>query len=131
MSNILTIDEFLADVKDGKMFSVTFARKVDKKVGGVIVEPAGSLRTMTARTGVSKGVKGVDEPEVRKAEDVRNNVLTVYDVNVMDANKNSGLPEDEWTKGAFRRINLAELKTVKLHGSTWNWNESLGVLIRV
>lgn len=121
--NTLTIAQFKEEVKDGKMFSVAFRRKTDKKVGGVVVEPAGTIREMVARTGVQKGVKGVIAPEVRKAEDAENNVLTVYDMAVLEAGK------DE--KGAFRRINLSDLLTVKLHGKTYNWNEAAQLLVQV
>ena len=44
-TKILSLEDFLADVNDGKMFTVTFVKKTD-----------GELRTMTARRGVSKGV---------------------------------------------------------------------------
>lgn len=121
--NKMTIGEFKEAVKDGKMFSVAFRRKNDKKVGGVVVEPAGTIREMVARTGVKKGVLGVIPPEVRKAEDAEHNVLTVYDMAVLEAGK------DE--KGAFRRINLSDLVTVKLHGVTYKWDDAEHVLVAV
>ena len=69
---------------------------------------------MTARRGVTKGVKGIIPPEVRREEDERNNVLTVYDVNKI-TNEND-------VKGAFRRINLDGLKSVRLGGVEWTWD---------
>jgi hypothetical protein len=66
----------------GKFFAIDFARKNDKKVDGVIVEHAGDIRHMVCRRGVAKYVKGVLPAGQRKAEDARNEVLTVWDVGV-------------------------------------------------
>src|SRR5476651_915367 len=97
-TKILSLEDFLADVNDGKMFTVTLVKKTD-----------GELRTMTARRGVSKGVKGVAID--RAGEDKRNNVLTVYDMQKLEEGK------DE--KGAFRRINLESLVSLKHKGKQY------------
>lgn len=95
---ILTLENFLNEVNDGKLFTVTFVKKGD-----------GELRTMTCRRGVSKGVKGVAVD--RAGEDARNNVLTVFDMQKIEEGK------DE--KGAFRRINLEALVSLKHKGVSY------------
>ena len=92
------------------IFGVEFVKKGD-----------GSLRTMSARMHVTKGVKGVLPEGVRKAEDVRNNVLTVYDMNVVERTGS--------TKGAFRRINLEQLKSCSLGGTHYQFNRDTGMLV--
>jgi hypothetical protein len=95
---ILTLAQFLEQANDGKLFTVTFVKKTDN-----------SLRTMTCRRGVSKGVKGVAVD--RAGEDARNNVLTVFDMQKIEEGK------DE--KGAFRRINLEALVSLKFKGAQY------------
>lgn len=101
---INNVADFTNAVRDGKFFTVVFTKKTD-----------GSLRKMTARLGVKKGVKGVIDPEVRAEEDRRNGVLTVYDM----------------AAAGFRRINLQSLHTVKVQGKTWAWNNATGKFARV
>jgi len=72
----------LIETQGGKFFRVLFKRKNDKVVGGVVVAKAGETRSMLCRRGVKKFVKGVIPPAVRRAEDSRNMVLTVHDVEV-------------------------------------------------
>ena len=109
MTKTLTIAQFINEVADGKFFSVTFVKKTD-----------GSVREMLARRGVSKGVKGVLPEGQRKAEDAANNVLTVFDVQA---------EEKVGEKGAFRRINLENLISVKLHGESYTFNHESGLLV--
>lgn len=100
----MTINEFVANVRaTSTIFGVTFIKKGD-----------GSIRNMNARMGVTKGVTGAIAPGVRREEDARNNVLTVFDMNVVERTGSE--------KGAFRRINLEQLQRVTLRGQTFNWN---------
>lgn len=81
---------------NGKIFSATFVKK-DL-----------SLRRMTARLGVKKGVKGITN---RKQEDEKYDLITVYDFN---ANR-----IDNKNKGGFRRINLKTLIKICSRGETF------------
>ena len=93
--------------KSNTMFSATTIRKNDKKVGGVVVEPAGSIVKSVYRLNVPATKKEAETrlaPGVRKNEDVANNVLTVYDMTKRDKNGN---------RGAFRRLNLECVLEVK------------------
>jgi hypothetical protein len=108
----MTIDQFVAAVKNtDTIFGVTFIKKTD-----------GSIRNMQARMHVRKGVKGVLAPGQRKAEDAANNVLTVYDMQVVEKTGS--------TKGAFRRINLEQLKSCRLMGASFNWNNDTALLVQ-
>ena len=60
----------------GGMMTVTFKRKTDKKVGGVVVARAGDLRTMTCRTGVKKHLTGVGA----KYSFAEKKLLSVYSI---------------------------------------------------
>lgn len=62
----------------------------------------GELRVMNCRRGVSKGVKGVGmsyDPAAKA-------LLTVFDMQ----------------KGAFRMINLEDLRALRLDGKKYTWN---------
>ena len=108
--NTMTIRQFVEAVTGtNTIFGVTFIKKSD-----------GSLRTMNARMHVSKGVKGVLPEGQRKAEDTRCNVLTVYDMNVVEKTGS--------TKGAFRRINLEQLKSCSLSGTHFQFDRETGLL---
>ena len=109
--NTMTISEFVKAVTGtNTIFGVTFIKKSD-----------GSLRTMNARMHVQKGVTGALPKGQRKAEDARCNVLTVYDMNVVERTGS--------TKGAFRRINLEQLKSCSLHGTRFQFNPESGLLV--
>ena len=109
--NTMTIDQFVTSVREtNTIFGVSFIKKSD-----------GSLRTMNARMHVQKGVTGALPQGQRKAEDTRCNVLTVYDMNVVERTGS--------TKGAFRRINLDQLKTCSLHGTRFRFNPESGLLV--
>lgn len=95
MLNNQNIVRDIIESAKGKFFSVTF-KKVD-----------GTMRTMTCRRGVSKGVKGTGKND-RVQEDISNGVLTVFDVNV-----NNG----DDTRGAFRRINLDTIQSMQVQGT--------------
>lgn len=84
--------KFISQVGD-KFFAVQFIKK------------NGELRNMTCRLHVTKGVKGIDTN--RAQQDLDNNVLTVYDVNV---------PKSDGTRGGFRRINLETLRKLTMRG---------------
>lgn len=102
----LTINEFVAAVRDtNTIFGVTFIKKTD-----------GTLRNMQARMHVSKGVLGVLPEGHRIAEDAANNVLTVYDMQVVEKTGSE--------KGAFRRINLEQLQSCSLRGIQYRWDSA-------
>lgn len=61
-----------------KLFSIEFVRRNDKKVKGVVVEPAGTVRRMICRLGVTKGVQGVQQG--REQRDINNRLVTVYEM---------------------------------------------------
>lgn len=103
----MTLAKFKEEVKDGKFFSVEF------------IKADGTNRKMTCRRGVFKGVKGVLPEGHRAAEDDRNQVLTVYDVNKLTPEM---IASGE-VKGAFRRINLKTLIHLNLHGRRYSWSE--------
>lgn len=91
----------------------------------------GEYRIMSARRGVSKGVKndsGVNGSWNRKSNDAANNVLTVYDMNKVDENTQSG---NDATKGAFRRIPLNRIDYVKVKGAEYQYDQDTELLIRV
>lgn len=107
----------IASVK-GQFFAVDFARKTDKKVGGEVVEKAGTIRHMVARRGVAKYVKGVRPIGQRKAEDARNAVLTVWDVQAYQTARKAGEDAEKAGQGAYRRINMADVKAISIAGET-------------
>ena len=99
----------------GRFFSVDFARKNDKKVNGVVVERAGDIRHMVCRRGVAKYCDNVLPAGHRKAEDERNAVLTVWDVQAFKAEYDEAKDNhDEAGRAAYRRINLAEVKAISI-----------------
>lgn len=111
MKSVMTIHQFVEEVRSrNTIFGVSFIKKGD-----------GSLRTMNARMHVTKGVKGVLPKGQRRAEDAANNVLTVYDMNVVESTGS--------TKGAFRRINLEQLKTCSIGGTHFQYDRDSGMLV--
>lgn len=75
----------LEDIQDGKIFSVKFVKRTD-----------GTVRDMTCRIGVKKGVKGVGhsfDPKEKR-------LLNVY----------------EMDRQQFRFVNLADLLEAKVDG---------------
>ena len=113
--NTMTISQLVSIVRGtNTTFGVTFIKKSD-----------GSLRTMSARMGVKKGVKGVLPKGQRKAEDAANSVLTVFDMN---ADKGALHTFDDGKKGAFRRINLSGLQSITLRGVRYTYNDDTGIL---
>ena len=110
MKTTMTMTQFVESVRaTNTIFGVTFIKKGD-----------GSLRKMNARMHVQKGVKGVLAPGQRRDEDARNNVLTVYDMNVVEQTGS--------TKGAFRRINLEQLVSCSLSGTHFQYDRESGLL---
>lgn len=104
----MSLQEFIEKTSDGRIFTVDFVKRGN-----------GSIRTMSARRGVSKGVKGVGQAYDPKAY----NLLTVYDMQKMDpkAPQNQGKSEDEMQKGAFRNINLDALVALRMGGKSYDW----------
>jgi len=107
----MTLQEFIDQTSNGRIFTIDFVKRGD-----------GSIRTMSARRGVSKGVKGVGQPY--KPED--HNLLTVYDMTKLDpkAPHNQGKTEDELQKGAFRNINLDALVALRMGGKAFDWDHA-------
>lgn len=111
MAEYMSLDEFKEKTSDGRIFSVDFIKRGD-----------GSLRTMSARRGVKKDVKGVGM--AYNPDDY--NLLNVYDMQALDpaAPHNSGKSETELERGAFRHINLEGLVGLRLGGKKWHWNNA-------
>ena len=107
----------IASVK-GQFFAVDFARKTDKKVNGVVVEAAGSVRHMVCRRGVAKYVKGVQPEGQRKNEDAKHDVLTVWDVGVYQTLRKAGAEQASAGEKSYRRINMVDVKAISIPSVT-------------
>lgn len=116
MAKQMTLAEFMEKTSNGQIFSVDFVKRTDQ-----------TMRTMSARRGVSKGVKGVGMAYDPKAK----NLLTVYDMQKMDpkAAHNAGKSTDEMSKGAFRNINLEALVGLRIGGAAYDWDHQKGLFI--
>ncbi len=97
----LKLADFIEKTEGGKIFTVEFYKRGN-----------GELRKMNCRRGVQKGVKGVG----LKFDPKEKNLLVVYDMQKI----NEGSDE----KGAFRMINLSDLKTLKMDGNSYNWDHA-------
>lgn len=97
----LKLADFIEKTEGGKIFTVEFYKRGN-----------GELRKMNCRRGVQKGVKGVGLAFDPKAK----NLLVVYDMQKI----NEGSDE----KGAFRMINLSDLKTLKMDGASYDWDHA-------
>ncbi|MNK46288.1 hypothetical protein D3C87_650700 [compost metagenome] len=97
----LKLAEFIENTSNGQVFTVEFYKRGD-----------GSLRKMNCRRGVQKGVKGVG----LKFDPKEKNLLVVYDMHKIEQGS------DE--KGAFRMINLSDLKTLKMGGKAYDWDHA-------
>ena len=113
----------------GQFFAIDFARKNDKKVAGVVVEEAGSIRHMVCRRGVAKYVKGVQPVGQRKAEDSRNEVLTVWDVGVYQSLRKEGREQEQAGGNAYRRINMSDVKAISIAPVTEQVAEQVKVAV--
>jgi len=106
-----TIEQLFAELQNSStIFSVTARRKNDKVVDGTVVEPRGAIYTSTYRFGVPATKKAAARrlaEGVRAESDAANNVITVYDMQKKDRDGN---------KGAFRRINLNGVESIKAGG---------------
>lgn len=112
----LTIDQFINEVNDGKTFGVEFIKRSN-----------GEYRVMSARRGVKKGVKNVEDKRGswnRVENDKKHGVLTCYDMNKVDESI-----ELEENKGAFRRIPLDGIVKVSVHGVQYVMDKESGVLV--
>lgn len=117
MAAEMTLAQFMENTANGQIFSVDFVKRTDK-----------TIRTMSARRGVKKGVKGVGQAYDPKAK----NLLTVYDMHKLDPSResNRGKSVDEMEKGAFRMINLEGLVALRMGGKTYDWNHQRGVFVQ-
>lgn len=100
-------------------FKVSFRRKrpkyaKDEKGRRYVMEPAGAIREMTCRLRVRKYVKGVLPEGQRKVEDLRHNVLTVFDTTVFHELRRKGLSKMEAGRQSYRRINMQEVISLSL-----------------
>lgn len=77
----------LTEIKNGKIFTVDFVKK------------DGTPRTMNARCGVSKGVKGVG----RKFDPAERGYLSVYDM----------------TKRGYRLVDIESIKEIRANGKIY------------
>ena len=101
----LKLADFIEKTATGKIFTVEFYKRGD-----------GSLRVMNCRRNVQKGVKGVGLKFDPKEKDL----LVVFDMQKVV--KHTDGSED--TKGAFRMINLSDLKSLKLEGASYDWDHA-------
>ncbi len=78
-------DKFINDLAKygNRIFSIMFRRENAKIVDGVVIAPAGQVRTMRCRLCVKKDVKGV-QPQ-RREQDRQNGVITVYEMSGWDS----------------------------------------------
>jgi hypothetical protein len=118
MASEITLEQFMDLTSNGRIFGVDFIKRSDNTV-----------RSMRARRGVSKGVKGTGQsytPGQRQ-------LLTVYDMAKLDpkAAHNAGKSADEMTRGAFRNINLDGLVSVRLGGQRYDWNAQQQSFLKV
>lgn len=122
MSNTMTVSEFKEKVSTPNEYGLT-------PVFGVAFTKAnGDYRKMSARRGVKKGVKNDSSANGswnRKNNDAMHNLLTVYDMNKVDENK----PVEE-SKGAFRRIPLERLISVKMNGEVFIFDKEKQLLVK-
>jgi len=117
---VATVVRKLIEGKKGKFFKVTFKRKTNKyaTVDGVrtLVAKKGDLRTMLCRRGVgsftnaSLGFAGKAKDTV--SEDSRNDVMTVFDVELYNQYRKDGLRPVSAGRRAYRRINLADVTDI-------------------
>jgi len=95
----LTLREFKAKADSGIIFTVKFIKRT-----------TGEERVMNCRRGVSKGVKGVGlgfDPDEK-------GLLVVWDMQKLE--------EGATEKGAFRMINLEDLRELKMQGKRYAWS---------
>ena len=119
MPKTLTVQQFVNEVNDGEFFSVEFIKRTN-----------GEFRQMTARRGVSKGVKndsGTNGSWNRVNQDKEHGVLTCYDVNKVVDHDN--LEENPKNKGAFRRIPLDGLLRAKAHGIRYEFDKNRNIFV--
>jgi hypothetical protein len=105
----------------GKFFSVTFRRKHPKYSDErgedgrrIVLEPAGAERHMVCRRRVRRYTLGVIPPEVRLREDLRNRVLTVFDVATFNQLRRQGYRLVTAGRQSYRRINVAEVVDISI-----------------
>jgi hypothetical protein len=112
----LSLAQFLEATNSGQIFSVDFVKRTDN-----------TMRTMSCRRGVTKGVKGVGQ----SYDPAKKQLLTVYDMQKMDpkAPQNAGKSEDELSKGAFRNINLDALIALRMGGKKYDWQHAVGKFV--
>lgn len=112
----MTLKEFIDQTSDGRIFTVDFVKRTDN-----------TLRTMSCRRGVKKGVKGVGQAY----SPAEKNLLTVYDMQKLDPSResNKGKSVEEMEKGAFRNINLEALVALRMGGKRYDWNHQKGIFV--
>jgi hypothetical protein len=88
----------------GTAFSVTFVKRTN-----------GEIRTMNARFGVSKGVKGVG----LSYDPASKNLLGVCDMAKIRENRKNGMDEVEAVAKAYRMVDIDTMTEVTTGGNTY------------
>lgn len=101
MADNIKLADFIEKTASGKIFTVEFYKRSN-----------GELRVMNCRRGVQKGVKGVG----LKFDPAQKDLLVVFDMQKINEGK------DE--KGAFRMINLSDLKSLRMDGNKYDWDNA-------
>lgn len=101
----LKLAEFIEKTSKGQIFTVEFYKR-----------STGELRVMNCRRGVTKGVTG----KGLKFDPKEKDLLVVYDMQKIV--KHTDGTED--TKGAFRMINLSDLKALRMDGASYDWDHT-------
>lgn len=110
----------------GRIFRVTFRTKTPQYERsfdgrkGRLIAPAGRIRTMICRRLVQKFTLGVISPEARFLEDVVNNVLTVFDIQMFNALRlhledqgiAPGVALMQAGRRSYRRLNMAHILNI-------------------
>lgn len=106
----LTVDEIfnlLRKETHGRFFSVTYERRTDG-----LRQRAGDLRTMLCRVAgtMRKYKRGIVPTARRDREDFRLAVLTVWDIQQYQQNRQHGMDQETAGRNAYRRIDVAGIR---------------------
>ena len=118
MPKTLTIEQFIEEVNDGKIFHVEFIKKTN-----------GEFRAMDARRGVKKDVKndpGTNGSWNRANQDKEHGVLTCWDSKKLKDEDDLHSPKN---MGAHRRINLDGLLRAKAHGIRYEFDKNRNIFV--
>ena len=96
----------------GKIFTVEFIKRGDRKKNPHAPESALPLRKLTGRTGVSKGVNGTG----RSYDAASHGLLTVAEFAPATRNDKGQFAGHEFTPGAFRNVGIEGIRSLKIGG---------------